>query len=42
MLVPAYTKIEELNTKIAATAMDPYYKLQWILIINIIIYLMLN
>jgi hydrogenase maturation factor len=26
MLVPAYTKIEELNTKIAATAMDPYYK----------------
>lgn len=26
MLLPAYTKTEELNTKIAATAMDPYYK----------------
>lgn len=26
MLLPAYTKINELNAKIAATAMDPYYK----------------
>lgn len=26
MLIPAYTKSEELNTKMAATAMDPYYK----------------